>query len=340
MKKKHVTIAIDAMGGDNGSAVIIEGALVAAQKHNAKVLLVGDTTIIERELAILQSKAKYKADYDIIPATQVVHMNEKPSEILRSKKDSSIHVACKLVKEAQADAFMSAGHSGASVACGMFIVGRMKGVDRPALASIMPSEDKPFIFLDLGATVDCNPYNLLQFALMGNVLAQHYLGYEQPRVALLNIGEEEGKGNLVTQEAYNLLKHAHGISFIGNVEGKDVYTGVADVIVCDGFVGNIALKISEGVTTTIVTLLKRAIRTSMLSTLGALLAKSAFKQLKQSTDYSEYGGALILGLKQLGIVAHGRSNAKAIESATAIAITLAQNNTTQYLQDIIENNLS
>lgn len=338
MTKEHVTIAIDAMGGDNGSDAIVEGALLSAHKHNAKVLLVGNPIHIEQSIA--KSAIKDTRYYEIVPASQVVEMTEKPSEILRSKKDSSIHVACRLVKEGKADAFVSAGHSGASVACGMFIVGRMKGVDRPALASIMPSEQNPFVFLDLGATVDCTPTNLLQFALMGNVLAKHYLEYPSPRIGLLNIGEEEGKGNIVTQEAYRLIKDAHELHFIGNVEGKDIYTGCVDVVVCDGFVGNIALKLSEGVTHTIITLLKRAIKQSFLALCGAFLAQSAFKKVKQDTDYSEYGGALILGLKQLGIVAHGRSNAKAIESATSIAITFAKKNTTAYLQEIIENNLA
>lgn len=337
MTKQQVSIAIDAMGGDNGSDIIIEGACVAAHKHNARLLLVGDVASIEKSLS-RYNKAD-AIDYEIVPASQVVEMTEKPSEILRTKKDSSIHVACKLVKEGRADAFVSAGHSGASVACGMFIIGRMKGVDRPALASIMPSEQKPFVFLDLGATVDCTPTNLLQFALMGNVLANQYLEYPSPRVALLNIGEEEGKGNSVAQGAYTLLKQTKELNFIGNVEGKDVYTGCADVIVCDGFVGNIALKITEGVTSTISTLLKRSLKKNLLSLFGAFLAQSAFKQLKQDTDYSEYGGALILGLKQLGIVAHGRSNAKAIESATSIAITLARKKTTTHLQASIENNL-
>lgn len=337
MIQKNVTIAIDAMGGDNGSAVIVQGAIAAAKKHHAKILLVGDTSTITDIVKDIDTSS---VDYEIVSATQVVEMTEKPSEILRSKKDSSIHIACKLVKEGKANAFVSAGHSGASVACGMFIIGRMKGIDRPALATIMPSEKKPFVFLDLGATVDCTPHNLLQFALMGNVLAKQFLDYTNPRVALLNIGEEEGKGNLVVQETYSLLKQCNDIHFVGNVEGKDVYLGDVDVVVCDGFVGNIALKISEGVASTITTLLKRSIKQNILSILGAILAKPAFKQLKRDTDYSEYGGALVLGLQQLGIVAHGRSNAKAIESATTVAITLARKNTASYLQETIEANLT
>ena len=245
MNSKSV-IAIDAMGGDFGPSVVVPGALQAARECGAKVLLVGEESAVKDALAALPAVERNEELFEIVHASQIVEMCEKPSEILRTKKDSSIQVACRLVKQGKADAIVSAGHSGAAVACGMFILGRIPGVERPALATILPTEKKPVLLLDVGANVECRPYHIFQFALMGSTFAQDILGYETPRVGILSIGEEEGKGNSLVKSSYDLLKLAQDIRFLGNVEGRDLFTGNVDVVVCDGFVGNVALKLSEG----------------------------------------------------------------------------------------------
>ena len=247
-------------------------------------------------------------------------MWEKPSEILRTKKDSSIQVACRLVKQGKADAIVSAGHSGAAVACGMFILGRIPGVERPALATILPTEKKPVLLLDVGANVECRPHHIFQFALMGSTFAQDLLGYETPRVGILSIGEEEGKGNSLVKSSYDLLKLTQDINFLGNVEGRDLFTGNVDVVVCDGFVGNVALKLSEGLGSSLTHVLKRELLNSgLLPRIGTFLAKKAFKRFAKVVDYAEYGGAPLLGLQGVAIVCHGASNIKALTSATAMA---------------------
>ena len=334
--ENNIVIAVDAMGGDLGCTPIIEGALQASKSDNVHIILVGDVGKIESCLTNVDTTG---TKFSLHNASEVVTMEDKPADVLRKKRDSSIHQTCQLVKQGKAHAFVSAGNSGASVACGMFIVGRLSGVDRPALASIMPSEENPFTMLDLGATVDCHPTNLLQFAIMGSILTQNLLDIQEPRIALLNIGEEEGKGNVLVREAYELLKNIYSMHFIGNIEGKDIYKGHADVVVCDGFIGNIVLKLSEGLAATITRMLKDSIKEDILSRLGALLALPAFRRLKKKTDYAEYGGALILGLQQIGIVAHGRSNAKAIQSAVEMAITLVKKDTCAQIAQHIEMNL-
>ena len=226
--RENPVIAVDAMGGDFGPSVVVPGAINAARLHDLHVLLVGDTSKVETELN------KLKLDnvrYDIVHAEEVVHMNEKPSDILRRKKNASIQVACRLVREGAADGVVSAGHSGATVACGMFIMGRLPGVERPALSAIMPTEKDPVVVLDAGANVDCRPYHLFQFGLMGDAFARDLLGYASPRMGLLSIGEEEGKGNSQVKEAYELLKMAHNLNFIGNAEGRDIFTGNVDVVI-------------------------------------------------------------------------------------------------------------
>ncbi|MGL4721948.1 MAG: phosphate acyltransferase PlsX [Desulfovibrionaceae bacterium] len=328
--KKDIIIAVDAMGGDVGPSVIVAGAIEVAKQHDfVKIIFVGDKNSIQEEL---EKNITAQARFEVVHAEEVALMSEKPAEIVRKKKSSSIYIACQLVKEGKADAFVSAGHSGAAVACGMFIIGRLKGVDRPALAGIMPTEKNPFIFLDLGANVDCSSKNLLQFALMGDKLARNLLEYQDPRVAILSIGEEEGKGNILTLESYALLKNAKGINFVGNIEGKDLFTGEIDVVVCDGFVGNIALKLSEGLSSSIRAMLKKYLSQDILSRIGGVLSLFAFRRFKKHTDYAEYGGALLVGLKKVGIVAHGRSNQKAIQSATQMAVTLVAKETCEQLE--------
>lgn len=331
MREKPV-IAVDAMGGDFGPAVVVPGAVEAARLHDLHVLLVGDTPKVEAELAKLDLG---DARCDIVQADDVVHMNEKPSDILRRKKNASIQVACRLVREGAADGVVSAGHSGATVACGMFIMGRLPGVERPALAALLPTEKDPVVVLDAGANVDCRPYHLFQFGLMGDAFARDLLGYAAPRVSLLSIGEEEGKGNSQVKEAYELLKMAHNMNFIGNAEGRDIFTGDVDVVVCDGFVGNVVVKMSEGLASALVRMLKRVFTTGLVPALGGLLARGAFRKFARTLDYAEYGGAPLLGLQGLAIVCHGRSNARAMTNAIRMSGAYVRKETNARLAETI-----
>ena len=325
-------IAVDAMGGDFGPAVVVPGAIEAARLHDLHVRLVGNTPKLEAELAKLDLA---NVHFDIVHADDVVHMNEKPSDILRRKKNASIQVACRLVKDGEADGVVSAGHSGATVACGMFIMGRLPGVERPALAALLPTEKDPVVVLDAGANVDCRPYHLFQFGLMGAAFARDLLGYASPRVSLLSIGEEEGKGNSQVKEAYELLKMAQNLNFIGNAEGRDIFTGDVDVVVCDGFVGNIVVKMSEGLATSLIHMLKRVFTSGLLPSLGGLLAKGAFKKFAKTIDYAEIGGAPLLGLQSLAIVCHGRSNARAMTNAIKMGGTFVRKGTNNRLAETI-----
>ena len=325
-------IAVDAMGGDFGPSVVVPGAIDAARLHDLHVLLVGDTPKVEAELAKLDLA---NVHFDIVQADDVVHMNEKPSDILRRKKNASIQVACRLVKDGKADAVVSAGHSGATVACGMFIMGRLPGVERPALAALLPTEKNPVVVLDAGANVDCRTYPLFQFGLMGDAFARDLLGYAAPRVSLLSIGEEEGKGNSQVKEAYELLKLAQNLNFVGNAEGRDIFTGDIDVVVCDGFVGNVVVKMSEGLASALVRMLKRLFTSGFLPALGGMLAKGAFKKFATTIDYAEYGGAPLLGLQGLAIVCHGRSSARAMQNAIKMAGTFVRKGTNDRLAETI-----
>lgn len=308
MSSNKTVIAVDAMGGDLGPSVVVPGAIEAARQTGAKILLVGNEATLDGELNRLSPSG---VDLEIVHAPEVAGMDEKPSDILRRKKNASIQVACRLVRDGAAQGVVSAGHSGASVACGMFIMGRIPGVERPALASLLPTEKEPVVLLDVGATVDCKPYNIFQFGLMGDAFARDILNKESPRVGLLSIGEEEGKGNSQVKEAYELFKMAQNLNFSGNIEGRDLFTGEMDVAVCDGFVGNVALKLSEGLGLSLSRVLKRELLNSgFLPKLGSLLAKSAFRRFAKVVDYAEYGGAPLLGLQNISIVCHGRSNAQ------------------------------
>ena len=325
-------IAVDAMGGDFGPSVIVPGALEASRTNNLKVLLVGETERIKEVLAHTDTSG---AEYDIVQADEVVQMNERPADVLRRKKKSSIQIGCTLVRQQVADAVVSAGHSGAAVACGMFTIGRLHGVERPALCTILPTEKQPVVLLDAGANVDCRPYHLFQFGLMGDAFARDILNYASPRVSILSIGEEEGKGNSQVKEAYELLKLAKNLNFVGNAEGRDIFTGDLDVVVCDGFVGNIVVKMSEGLATSLTNMLKKVFKSGIMPMMGALLAKNAFKQFRKTIDYAEYGGAPLLGLKNLAIVCHGRSNSRAITSAVSMAGTFVRKETVAKLAETI-----
>ena len=333
MSSNKTVIAVDAMGGDLGPSVVVPGAIEAARQTGAKILLVGNEATLDGELNRLSPSG---VDLEIVHAPEVAGMDEKPSDILRRKKNASIQVACRLVRDGAAQGVVSAGHSGASVACGMFIMGRIPGVERPALASLLPTEKEPVVLLDVGATVDCKPYNIFQFGLMGDAFARDILNKESPRVGLLSIGEEEGKGNSQVKEAYELFKMAQNLNFSGNIEGRDLFTCEMDVAVCDGFVGNVALKLSEGLGLSLSRVLKRELLNSgFLPKLGSLLAKSAFRRFAKVVDYAEYGGAPLLGLQNISIVCHGRSNAKAICNATRMATLFVEKETNKRLMETI-----
>ena len=333
MSSNKTVIAVDAMGGDLGPSVVVPGAIEAARQTGAKILLVGNEATLDGELNRLSPSG---VDLEIVHAPEFAGMDEKPSDILRRKKNASIQVAGRLVRDGAAQGVVSAGHSGASVACGMFIMGRIPGVERPALASLLPTEKEPVVLLDVGATVDCKPYNIFQFGLMGDAFARDILNKESPRVGLLSIGEEEGKGNSQVKEAYELFKMAQNLNFSGNIEGRDLFTGEMDVAVCDGFVGNVALKLSEGLGLSLSRVLKRELLNSgFLPKLGSLLAKSAFRRFAKVVDYAEYGGAPLLGLQNISIVCHGRSNAKAICNATRMATLFVEKETNKRLMETI-----
>ncbi|WP_264983774.1 phosphate acyltransferase PlsX [Pseudodesulfovibrio portus] len=319
-------IAVDAMGGDFGPQVVVPAAVEAAREGIA-IALVGDEAVVNAELAGCDAEG---LDIRVVHASQVVEMDDKPADALRRKKDSSIQVACRLVKDGEAHGVVSAGNSGATVACGMFVLGRIKGVQRPALAGILPTEKNPVVLIDVGANVDSKPQHLFQFGLMADVFARDVLGLDKPSVGILSIGEEEGKGNAAVREAFDLLKKSQ-LRFIGNVEGRDIFTGEVDIVVCDGFVGNVALKLSEGLATSLGRILKDELKSSWLSKLGTLLSMRAFKRFRKVTDYAEYGGAPLLGLKDIVLVAHGKSNQLAMVNCIRMAATSVRNRAHEHL---------
>lgn len=313
-------IAVDAMGSDRAPKPEIEGALLAARHYpGIRVLLVGPEEQLRRELA--NHPVASRTPVEIVNATQVIGMHEKPVQAVRAKKDSSMHVGLRLVKEKKAAGFITAGNTGAAMTAGKMVLGTLSGVDRPALASVFPTsagKHKPSILLDVGANVDSKPQNLAQFAIMGEIYFRAIFGVTKPTVGLLSVGEEETKGNELTRKAFALLKELP-LNFIGNVEGRDLYNGRVDVIACDGFVGNVALKISEGLVEAVRFLLRDSLKSTITSQVGALLARKAFTDFGRKLDYSEYGGAPLLGLKGVAIVGHGASNANAIKNAIRVA---------------------
>ncbi|MDQ3348405.1 MAG: phosphate acyltransferase PlsX [Acidobacteriota bacterium] len=309
-------IAIDAMGGDEGPRSVIDGALVAARHLQVGLVLVGAAAEIERELA--RHPRASALDVRIIDTPDFVGMGESAAEALRRKPRASIRLAAEAVRDGDAAALFSAGHTGASVMAALGAFGRLPGVDRPALATIIPTLRKPAVLLDCGATVECRPQHLVHFALMGAAYARVALGCAAPRVGLLSVGTEESKGNDLTREAHQLLKAAP-VEFVGNVEGRDVYSGKVDVIVCDGFTGNVTLKISEGLVDTVEQLLHNELSATFGTRVGYLLSRQAFRRFRKRVDASEYGGAPLLGMKGLCVVGHGRSSAKAVRNAVAMA---------------------
>jgi glycerol-3-phosphate acyltransferase PlsX len=315
------TIAVDAMGGDNAPAVEVEGAIQAARDLRARVLLVGQEDVIRAELARqgVENPRKHRLHIEIVHASEVISMDESVAQAVRRKRDSSIRVAARLVREGKAHGLVSAGNTGAVMMTAKLVLGTLPSVDRPALAGIFPTlKGKGTVVLDVGANAECKPEHLKQFAVMGSVYSRNILGVNEPKVGLMSIGEEDGKGNDLTKETLHLLRQAP-INFVGNVEGRDIFTGDVDVIVCDGFTGNVILKTSEGLVEAIMTLLRSELGQTYLTQAGALLSRTAFKSVKKRLDYSELGGAPLLGAKQLTVICHGSSTPKAIRNAIRIA---------------------
>ncbi len=324
-----ITIAVDAMGGDHAPRPEVEGAVLAARELGVRVLLVGQTAAIKHELARYAHRG---LPIELVPASEVISMKDSPTQAFRKKKDSSVHVATKLVRSGQADGLVSAGNTGAVMAVARFGLGTLQSVDRPALAAPFPTtRGGVSVLLDVGANVDSKVAHLLQFAVMGEIYYRVIFGTRRPKVALLSIGEEEMKGNELTREAYNRLKQMP-LHFVGNVEGRDVFAGNVDVIVCDGFIGNIALKISEGLAQHIITLLKNALQSTLSSQVGSLLSRRAYQDFKKKIDYSEYGGAPLLGVRGITVITHGSSNSKAIKNAIRVAMGLARGKTNEKIE--------
>ena len=309
-----IKVALDAMGGDNAPVEMVKGAVDAVNKRkDIKVLLVGQEEVVNSELA----KYTYdKEQVEVVHASEVIETAEPPVIAIRRKKDSSIVVGMKLVKNGEADAFVSAGSSGAILAGGQLIVGRIKGVERPPLAPLMPTLTGVSLLIDCGANVDARPSHLVQFAKMGSIYMEHVVGIKNPRVAIVNIGAEEEKGNALVKETFPLLKECEGINFIGSIEARDIPHGAADVIVCEAFVGNVILKLSEGLASALVKRIKGGMMSSLRSKIGGMLVKPALKETMKSFDTSEYGGAPLLGLNGLVVKTHGSS--KAIEVSNSI----------------------
>src|SRR5437016_7291040 len=310
-------IALDAMGSDRAPKPEVEGAIQAARQYGLRVILVGREPIIRAELA--RHPAAAGLPIEIVHASEVIGMEEKAVQAVRAKRDSSMRVGLRLVRERKAAGFVTAGNTGAAMATAKMVLGGLPGVDRPALAAVIPTAvGTVAILLDVGANVDCKPENLEQFAVMGEIYFRSMFGTRRPRVGLLSIGQEEGKGNDLTREAFQLLKQLP-LNFVGNVEGRDLYNGQVDVIVADGFVGNVALKISEGVANLVRTALKESLKATITRQVGALLSRSAFTDFKKRLDHTEYGGAPLLGVKGVCIITHGSSNANAIKNAVRVA---------------------
>jgi phosphate acyltransferase len=316
-----ITIAVDAMGGDNAPRPEVEGSVLAARELGVRVLLVGQPNVVRAELA---KHAAPNLPIQIVAAGEVITMDDHPAQAFRRKKDSSVHVAARLVRETKADGLVSAGNTGAVMTVARFLLGTLESVDRVALAAPFPNaKGGVSVLLDVGANVDSKPEHLVHFAVMGEIYYRATFGHRRPRIGLLSIGEEEIKGNELTREVHNRLKKT-SLHYVGNVEGGDLFSGDVDVIVCDGFIGNIALKICEGLALQIFGLLKRSIQSSLASQVGFLFSRGALKGLKKTIDYTEYGGAPLLGVRGVCVIGHGRSNANAVKNAIRVAAGLSR----------------
>jgi len=317
-------IAVDAMGGDEAPEVVVQGALEAASKFGIHVILVGH----EERLKLLIDTRKANSLISIHHCEEVVGMEESPLKALRKKKDSSIGVAFGLLKDGLADAVISAGNSGATLAAGVLTLGRIPGLERPAIAGIVPTEKGPVILIDAGANVDCRPAQLFQFGVMAHAFGCSCLSMKNPEIALLNIGEEGSKGNELVRYAYDLFEKST-LNFVGNIEGRDLLTGDVKIVVCDGFVGNVALKLTEGTAESMARLMKRELKRTFMGRMAFILGRKAFLRFSRELSYEEYGGAPLLGVKGIGIICHGGSSSKAICNAIQMAAQYAQNRTVE-----------
>jgi glycerol-3-phosphate acyltransferase PlsX len=325
-----ITIALDAMGSDSAPRPEVEGAILASREFEVRVLLIGQPAALKTELG---RHAKRGAEIEIVPASEVIAMTDAPLQAYRKKKDSSMHVAARLVKSGGAQAMVTAGNTGAAMATARFLLGMLPSVDRPALAAPFPTASGgTSVLLDVGANVDSRPAHLVQFAVMGENYYRTIFGNKRPRVGLLSIGEEESKGNELVRETFARLKKTP-LNFVGNVEGKEIFAGDVDVIVCDGFIGNVALKVSESVAQHIGGMLKKALNSTLSAQVGAMLSRSAFQEFKRQIDYSEYGGAPLLGVRGVTVIGHGRSNANAVKNAIRVAAELVRNKVEEKIEE-------
>lgn len=333
MSELITTVAVDAMGGDNAPVEIVKGAIDAINRNSAvKVILVGKEDVVRSEL----SKYKYnEQQVEVVNTTEVIETAEPPVMAIRKKKDSSIVVALNLVKSGEADAFVSAGSSGAILVGGQLIIGRIKGVERPPLAPLIPTKKGVSLLVDCGANVDARATHLVQFAKMGSVYMENVIGIKNPKVAIVNIGAEEEKGNALVKETFPLLKECKDINFIGSIEARDIPNGDADVIVCEAFVGNVILKLYEGVGATLISKVKEGLMTSFRSKIGAILIKPSLKKVLKSFDASEYGGAPLIGLNGLVVKTHGSSKAKEVSNSIIQCVTFKEQNINEKIKEVI-----
>jgi glycerol-3-phosphate acyltransferase PlsX len=326
-----VTIAVDAMGGDHAPQAEVAGAILAGKEYSLRVLLVGREELIRQELARRPEAAGLPLD--VVHAKDHITMEDSAAKAVRTKPDSSLRVASRLVRDGAAQGFVSAGNTGAAMATAKIVQGVVAGVERPALAGVFPTRPgNPVVLIDVGANVDCTPRMLAQFAVMGSIYSRVILHISNPRVGILSIGEEDHKGNELTRNAAALLKTLP-LNFCGNVEGRDLYSGATDVIVCDGFIGNVALKVSEGLVDMVGKMVREALSLNAMRKTGYLLARGAFADLRKRVDYSEYGGAPLLGVKGVCIISHGRSNANAIKNAIRVAAEFAGGGVNEKIED-------
>lgn len=348
-------IAIDAMGGDHAPREIVAGAVWAAADYGVAIELVGKQDRIEYELdrinteGIISSAGGFKdqkikidtskLDIKITPATEVIEMGEAPGQAIRKKKKSSIVLSVDAVATGSSDAIVAAGSTGAAMAASLFGLGRLPGIDRPAIAVTLPTMKEPIVVIDAGANSNCSADMLYQFAVMGTTFSKNVLGIEAPRVGVLNIGEEAGKGNELAQATYKLLEENQDkFNFVGNVEGKEIFSGLCDVIVCDGFVGNVALKITEGTSSMLFRMLKQEFKTDPLARIAGLIAYPFMKRIYRKINYEEFGGALLLGVKGITVISHGRSKAYAIKNAVRVAKEAVETSVNKKIADFLEGN--
>jgi phosphate acyltransferase len=332
-RSNNYPIVVDAMGGDFAPLEIIRGALEAVSRYSAEIKLVGDVNSIQEAA---DSAGFDISDLEILPSTQQVGMDESPSDVLKNKKGSSIYIGSQLVGQGNGSAFLSAGNTGAVMACSLFNIKRIKGVFRPAIAAAIPLGDSKFVLIDVGANADCKPIYLAQFALMGKVYSETILGVKDPKIGIVNIGEEEKKGNELTIDAHKIIKDINGLNFVGNIEGREMFEGIADVIVTDGFTGNVILKVFEGLAKMFFGEIKSALTSSFISKMAALILKKPLKGMKNKFDYETYGGAQLLGLNAPVIISHGSSKARAVRNAIRVGQESLQTDLVEKIKKEIE----